>query len=393
MKEHISLASTTDPVFDGPHVSGPDEPSSMAPKKETYPPSMLERKAICPGYKRDDTGDETYAEQGRLCHKAVETADLTPIPDELKNAVQKCIDFKQNAIASYGAQIGIQIMSEVKLPYLDQHGYADVLIINLPAKEAQVIDWKFANNFYPADSPQFHAYCVAIWDKYPVDDIMVTVVHPFFAENEVDGQAFMRSRDYDKFYAEIAAIIARGRKNDPADYRISAQCAFCGFAGQCSKLAALGIEVAQRYATELELPEGSLHGSDVTNPEKMGQLLDLRAIITQAVSGWGQAGMAMLHGGKDIPGYEIGHRNGRRGIGSAAAAWKLIKEEFVPGIEPEDFLEHCTATATGLDKLISDATPTGQKAKRITMLKCRMEDEDILTSGVGSDFVRKVRKQ
>jgi hypothetical protein len=382
MKEQIGFASPTAPVFDGP---GPSV------KKETYPPSMLERKAVCPGYIRDDTGDETYAEQGRLCHKAVETEDLSLVPDELKNAVHKCIDLKHDMLKD---QDLADVYHEYKLPYLDQYGYADLLMIYHGGEQGAVVaDWKFANNFYPADSPQFHAYCVAIWDKFHVNNILVKVVHPFFAENEIDQELFNRKEHYDKFYAEIAAIIARGRKNDPADYRISAQCAYCGFAGKCPKLAELGYEVARRYAVELELPEGSLHGSEVSDPEKMKQLLDIRPVVNQATSGWGQAGLSMMHGGKDIPGYEIGHRSGRRSIGSAKAAWKLIKAEFVPGIEPEDFLEHATISATGLDELVSDATPTGQKAKQVTRLKCRLEDEDILTSGVGSDFVRKARKQ
>ncbi len=356
----------------------------------TFSPSMLERVAVCPGYRRDDTGDETYAEQGRLCHTAVETEDLTILPNELHMAVQKAIDYKRELFELYA---DAEILQEVTLPYLDQRGRADLLIIDRKSKLAVCVDYKFANNWYAADSPQFHAYCVAVWDKYPVNDIHVKVVHPFFGKDEVDEEIFTRKNDYDRFYAEIAAIIARGRKNDPADYKVSAQCAHCGFAGQCPKLAELGYEVARRYAEELELPEGTLHGSDVSSPSIMRKLLDIRAVVSQAISGWGQAGLAMMHNGMDIPGYEIGHRAGRRGITSARAAWKLIKDEFVPGIKPEEFLEHCTATATGLDQLVSDATPTGQKAKKVTLLKCRLEDEDILSSGAGSDFVRKSRKE
>ena len=396
-REHVEFALVDRPVFDGP--SELDRKTACdrieihreaSVKKETYPPSMLERKAICPGYKRDDTGDETYAEQGRLCHKAVETEDLTPIPDELKASVEKCISYKHALIAALPEA---EILQEVDLPYLDQRGRADLIVVDRNNKRAICVDYKFAQNFYPADSPQFHAYCVAIWDMYPVDKILVKVVHPFFAENEVDECEFMRTTHYNKFYAEIAAIITRGRKNDPADYRISAQCGFCGFAGQCPTLAALGIEVAQRYATELELPEGSLHGSDVTDPEKMKMLLDIKPVVLQAAGGWSKAGLEMAQNGVDIPGYEIHHRNGRRAITSAKAVWKLIKEKFIPGIEPEDFLEHATITATGLDALVSAATPTGRKSKEVQRLACELEDNDLLTSGAGSDYLGKSRKQ
>jgi hypothetical protein len=376
----LKLASLENPVFDGPRP----------PKKESYSPSILLRKAVCPGYIRDEDGDETFAELGKMAHKAVETEDMTNVPDDWKSAVQKCIDFKHDFIQNHpkGA-----FASETDIYYLDQHGIIDFLII-LPDGSAIVVDWKFVKNWYAADSPQFHAYCVGVWNKFPdVNKIGVNVVHPFFQDQEIDAEIFERDKCYDRFMGEIVAIIEEGRRNNPEHYRVTANCANCGFAGNCPKLAQVALEVAKRYAPELELPDGPLHGSDGNiTPGALAKLLAIRPAIAQALSGWYRAAMGLLLRGEEVEGYELAHRQGRRAAVPAKLAYELIKEEFIPNIELGEFLTHCVASPTGLDELISDASPTGQKAKMVAKLKGRMEDEDILSTGQGSDYIQKSRK-
>jgi hypothetical protein len=362
-------------------------------------PSVLKSKAICPGYFSDPTGDSSFADRGTLGHKAVELEDPSLCGDDtgLRKAVEKCIAYKIKVTgrgfsgyrgmnwAETGPNPTEGVFQEIRLDYFDQYGFCD--LIRVWHKEVDVVDWKFAYRFYPADSPQFHAYCLGVWDKWPaVETIRVHVPHPF--RDEIDLETFTRSKDYSRLSGQVAAIIARAKANDPSTYTISEQCAYCGFAGRCSKLAGVGLEIARRYSPDLQLPPGSLHGSEVTDPKVFATLLHVAPAVEKAVSGWKRAALDMWDAGTAIPDFEIASRSGRRSIASAKAAYEVVKDK----VPVDQFLEACSVSPTQLEDLYVAAFPRGQKQKAKEVLEGLLVDQEILTAGGESRHLRPIRK-
>lgn len=357
-------------------------------------PSSLKNKAICPGFINDPDSDKKHANRGTLGHKAVEMDDPGLAGEDmvLRAGVIACIKYKKQLITRAGPKS--QIYQEVKLPYFDQYGFTDLIVIDTthPADwSAELADWKFAYNFYVADAPQFWAYCVGIWDKWPIGRITVHVPHPFLGRADVE--IFTREKHYSLFSGQIAAIMAKADKCDPADFRISEICAYCGFAGKCVKLAEIGRELADRYSgLEIALPSGTLHGSEVTDPNVFSSLLRAAPVVEKAAEGWRRAAMRLHNGGTEIPGYQLVKTGGRRSVASAKAAFGLLKEHFVPGMTAEAYLDYCTVAPTALDDIVAAAAPTRGKARAKEELAAHLEDADLLTQGVGGGYLKAVKK-
>jgi len=351
-------------------------------------PSVLKSKAICPGYFSDPDGDRTFADRGTLAHKAVETEDLSLIAHDaiLKAAVEKCVEYKRQVLATY--RVTPSVFQEIRLDYFDQFGYTDVLAHD--GLVADIIDWKFAYNFYPADAPQFHCYAIGTWDKFPVETVRIHAVHPL--RDEIDIETFTRSKDYDRLSGQVAAIIARARANRPEDYTVSAQCQYCGFAGKCTKLANLGLEIARRYSPELDLPEGSLHGSEITDPEAFATLMQIAPAVTKAASGWKSAALYMHESGTQIPGYEIAEKRGRRSVVSAKAAFDVIKTEVAPELKADDFVEYCDIKASAVDDLVKAVSKRGQKAKAVQRVQDLLIEGDIFNQAGDVRYLKPIRK-
>lgn len=354
-------------------------------------PSSLESKAKCPGFINDPTRDKTAADRGSLGHLGVEKSnpDLALEDLMLKDAVVKCITYRNAVFNRF--ETTPAVYQEIRLEYFTQWGFCDILMIL--GSFAVLLDWKFAFNFYGADKPQFHAYCLGVWNKFPqVETIQVHVGHPFL--NAMDVETFTRTEHYEKFGGEIAAIMAKADRNDPNEYQISSQCAYCGFAGKCAKLGKLGLELGRRYTTELALPpEGSVHGSEITDPAVFAALLRLAPIVESAATGWRRGAMDLYFKGTDIPGFKSVTRSGNRSIGSAAQAYEIVKTNFAKDLPIEKFLDACTVTATGLDDIVSAATPKGQKKKARELLAAHLEDADILQHASGSTFLKEIKER
>lgn len=354
-------------------------------------PSSLESKAKCPGFINDPTRDKTAADRGSLGHLGVEKSnpDLALEDLMLKDAVVKCITYRNAVFNRF--ETTPAVYQEIRLEYFTQWGFCDILMIL--GSFAVLLDWKFAFNFYGADKPQFHAYCLGVWNKFPqVETIQVHVGHPFL--NAMDVETFTRTEHYEKFGGQIAAIMAKADRNDPAEYQISSQCAYCGFAGKCAKLGKLGLELGRRYTTELALPpEGSVHGSEITDPAVFAALLRLAPIVESAATGWRRGAMDLYFKGTDIPGFKSITRSGNRSIGSAAQAYEIVKANFAKDLPIEKFLDACTVTATGLDDIVSAATPKGQKKKARELLAAHLEDADILQHASGSTFLKEIKER
>lgn len=359
-------------------------------------PSTLKSKAICSGFRNDPNGDKTAANRGTLGHKCVEDEkpDLAGDDEQLKAAAVKCITYKgvlrRRLFAHPDGKGKFRFeKQEVKLKYFDQWGFCDFLLV--AGSFAILADWKFAYNFHPASGPQFQAYLLGVWNKYEhLETIEVHTVHPFL--NSIDVETYTRAGHYEKFTLDLLAIIAKANLDRPEDYRITDQCRYCGFAGKCWKLADAGLAIGRAYSPELEIPKDiNFHGSEVKDPNTLAQLHTLAPVMEKAAGGWKKAALEMNDSGTPIPGYEIVIRNGNRSITSAKDAFKIVKEHFVPGMTVEDFLQHCDVTVGGLEELVGAASPKGKKKKNLDLLEAHLEDEDCLTFGGGSRFLKKIK--
>lgn len=351
-------------------------------------PSKLKAKAICPGFINDPSGDSKWADRGTLGHKAVEIEDPSICGDDagLVAAVKKCIAYKRGILRSY--RVAPSVFQEIRLDYFDQFGYCDLL--TLDGLSADVVDYKFAVNWYAADSPQFWAYAIGVWDKWPVDTVRVHVPHPF--RDEIDVETWTRTNDYDRLSAQVAAIIAKAKRNNPSDYRVSAQCAYCGFANKCSKLARLGCDVARHYAPEMTLPDLSLHGSEIRDPSVFASLLPLAPLIEKATGGWKYAARELVEGGTQIPGYELAEKKGRRTIVSAKAAFEAIRAEVSPDMTADSYLDYCDIKASAVDELVRAASPRGQKAKMVEKVQNLLIEGDVFNQGGDVKYLKAIRK-
>lgn len=355
-------------------------------------PSSLKSKAICPGFMNDPSGDKTAADRGTLGHKAVETdnPDLAGEDLQLRSAVVRCMDYKNALLHEMRVRFGeVSVYQEIKMYYFDQWGHSDLLYIAGPF--AALIDWKFAFNEYEADAPQFWAYCLGIWKKYPnVEEIVVHVGLPFLGYTDIE--VFTRKRHFIDFSIRIKAIIAAQTLNDAAHFRITEQCAFCGFAGKCRKLAEYGLEIGRRYAPELGIPDHpTLHGSAITDPQVIADLLRLARPMKAAAEGWGKAAMSMYDNGIIIPGHRLMSKKGNRQISGTKKAFDVIKQHFDTELTIEQFLDMCDISATALDALVEAKAPERGKAAAKRLLAAHLEDEGVLDEGGSGRFFKPVK--
>jgi hypothetical protein len=285
----------------------------------------------------------------------------------------------------------MRVEQEVKLFYAtSQWGFADLVAFSPDGIRAVLADYKFSVHPHYADSPQFHSYAWALWDKHPkLETISVYVPVPF--RDEVDCEVWTRAKDYERIVGSVVAIIARARANRPEDYNISSQCQYCGFAGKCAKLAATGLEIARRYAPELELPDIDFHGSAVTDPKHFAILLSAKPAVVKAAEGWGNAALEMYDGGTEIDGFEVATKTGNRSIDSAKGVFDLLKKEIAPDLKAEDFLDECTIKPTAIDGIVKAVTKRGKKQESVKMFEARLMDEGLLSRGGGSRYLRPAR--
>lgn len=377
--------STTSPIPDsfeyGERAHAPCSPSTLKPR------------SVCVGFTNDPNGDKTFADRGTFGHECVEheTPGRVVNDIELAGAVKWCLDFKHKLIGEVYTypHLPSRVLQEVCLYYFDQWGFTDLVVLDdaKNPRHAELADWKFARNFYHADSGQFWAYCLGLWNRFPtLDTINVHVVHPFL--DKVDTAFFSRVYDMERLGAQVAAIIAAWRRNDPADYRVSAQCGYCGAAGKCSKLAKLATEVIERTTgSSLGIPEGAFDGPEITDPAVMAGLLAIRGGLEKAAKEWGRRSLDMYNSGTEIPGYELAERAGRATLGHPSSIYELVQDR----LSLPDFLGACKVTKSELLDLYASTFGHGEKSPAKKKLAALLEDADLMIVGDDTHFLRKVK--
>lgn len=371
------------------------EPQPQERAHSRHSPSSLLYKAKCSGWVNDNSPgrDTNAADRGTLGHEMIERRnfDLAPEDEPLTKAARKCAEFLDGMSARMTRALGLPTTEhkEFKVKVLDQFGHVDHLFIC--GSEGRMVDYKFAHSdTYAADSPQFWAYGIGVFDKFPeIQTLHVYVLLPF--RDEVDKVVWTREKDYARLVGLVGGIISNAKNPDPSRYVIGKHCTYCGrlAEGKCVKFVELGTEIAAKYDAEkakYALPENleTAHGSLIDNPETLARLYRLAGLVEKAAEGWKRATLEKRLAGVDIPGFDLAERRGKREITSAVAAFEAVKER----VPAETLLEAAKLSIGALEDLWAQTFPRGQKSGSKQLLMEALIDADAVSSGAPVQFLR-----
>jgi hypothetical protein len=266
---------------------------------------------------------------------------------------------------------------------LDQFGHIDHLFLNGP--QAHLIDYKFAFSAYEADSPQFWAYCLGVWDKHPeVEEITAHVVLPF--QGVIDVESWSRKSDYERLSAQTAAIIESARRDNPETYQTGSHCAWCGQRAKCPKLNNLALAVAAQYQPEaLELP-AKFDPALIDDPQVIAVAKKLGPILKAWAEKVDQRALEMrLVEGIEIPGFELAERSAPFKITDAQAAWEVVKDHMTP----EAFAGCAEVKIGALEKAFVRTAKRGTIKSAKETLRCALLDANAAQSEGTSQYLRK----
>ncbi len=387
-ESHDPVSHTAPGLIRSAMPSATTQPLAHAERSHSkHSPSSLVNKAKCEGWFNDPdpNRDTTAADRGTLGHEMVEKEDFDLASNdlELTSAAKQCHSFLQRFYKPESKHF-----KELRLQILDQYGHLDHLFVHADGT-ADLIDLKFARNIYGADTAQFWAYSLGVWDKFPdVNEIKVWVLHPFL--DHIDIETFTRDADYDRLCATVAKIIRNAEDPNPDSFKIGKHCTYCGRLKSCRKWAELGVEIANRYTEQgkkFQLPQGSVHGSDIGDPETLAVLWRLAPLVQKAADGWRKAALTKRLDGEDIPGLELVERRGTRVIRDPQAAYEAVKDR----VSVEDFIAACDVQVTALENVYAASAPKGGKAAAKKELMGRLSDNDAVSSGAPVHMLRELK--
>jgi superfamily II DNA or RNA helicase len=371
------------PVSSSMQVITPQEHNT---EHSEHSPSSLKEKAKCPGFRNDQTRDNTAANRGTLGHLAVEKENLDVIPPDdskLREAAEMCLRYLS---ALRKPLVNAQELREQRYTVLDQFGHIDHIILH-GGDKAELVDYKFAFGAYTADSPQFWAYAVGLWDAHPqIEQLTVHVLLPF--QGVIDRETWHRESDYDRLSSQVAAIIAAARRDDPLTYLTGAHCAWCARQASCPKLSSLALTIASEYkADELTLP-AQYDPANISDPHVIAFAKKAAPIMRSWADKVDARALEMrMQEGIEIPGFELAERKSPFKITNAQAAWETVKDQ----ITPEAFAACAEVKIGELEKAIARTAKRGEMARAKEHLRDALVDADAAKSEGTYHYLRKTK--
>jgi hypothetical protein len=335
-----------------------------------HSPSSLKEKAKCSGFRNDQTRDKSAANRGTLGHEAVEKENLDLIPPDdpkLREAAALCLKY---LAALRSKCVGpVEDIRERRYFMLDQFGHVDHVMLHNEGRYGELIDYKFAYGKYEADSPQFWAYAVGIFNAHPaLDRLTVHVALPF--QGHIDTVTWERS-ELDELTAKVLAIITAARRNDPATYLTGTHCSWCGLRAQCPKLNELALTIASKYKPEeLDIP-AQYDPALITDPEVMALAKKVGPIMESWAKKVTERALEMrLQEGIEIPGWELAEKSSPFKITDAQGAWEVVKDRLTP----EAFAACAEVKIGELEKAVARTAKRGEMAKAKNALRDALTD-------------------
>lgn len=354
-----------------------------------FGPSGLKPLTYCRGFKNRG-GTSKAAEKGTRIHFALETGDTSELEDESEYEIyQACLADLESELAQL--EPGYFRHDELRL-YMDlgsceTFGTADVVAID--GLHALLLDFKtgVSQIDVPPGNWQAKAYAIGVFQMFPHIQTIKAVFSIPVRNELLDGVYF---RDQLKEYVrEVGTLITEAayvRKmwdelgQPPVELLTpNDNCTYCEFneSNRCPALGALVFDVVKRYDAGGILPaDGSIHGTDIDDPEVLARLLPLAGIAERWAAGIKSKAMQTALRDQKFPGYTLKSMGSPREI-SDVAALKDYAEGC--GFSIEEILKAATFSISKLADVVKSKAPRGQKTDAVRAFEDGLETFGALT--------------
>ena len=350
------------------------------PKHARHSPSSLGYKEQCPAYAGRKTTNAA-ADEGTMLHEALEHDIYDGLTEEQAFVCGLCRDFRDGELAKLTDPEQYR-----ELPLIIANGvtYGTADFVAISGSEGILIDYKFGRGRIDpaASNAQGCAYALGVFERFPqLQSLTVHFVQP--RVELISSHTFTRE-DTIRMQLRIETIIRRANARNKEEHP-GMQCCYCRKQATCAALRNMALPIASRYA-KLTIPE-ELHPSRIISPEMMAHCLDCAKVLKDWIESVNFHALQMAQDGKEIPGYKVVNRAGRRAIPDALAAFGAVKDSM----DAETFIRCCgSVSIDALSEKISAQAPRGEKQKTKDEFLSRLAEDGILTTGAPSKYLRRI---
>lgn len=354
-----------------------------------YSPSTYSYRDKCPGWTPDNDPSKSteVADRGTAIHEAIEKEDtsrLTDADDIL--CANKCLAFTEALVAR---QPSHERFRELQVKVLDQFGTVDDLIV--AGSVAHMTDYK--TGFWPVpdaeENLQMQGYGLGVFDKFPkVGTLNVHILLP--RQDEISEATFTQKEDYPRLKDRIFKVIEGAKAVDQlfieeAEEKLltvlspsASNCEFCGRKAKCPALRQLALTIQKRFDPAMLLPEGELHGSQITDPSIMARMLQLAPTMEDWAKSIKKGALEMrMTSGIELPGFTLRERKGTRAITDAQAAWESVENI----LSPNEYAACADVSLPMLEKAVAAKAPRGKKEAAKQQLEDQLRDRGAIKDG------------
>lgn len=354
-------------------------------------PSKLEGCAYCPCYEREEMDSNAPADEGILCHKAVETEDLSALEtDEQRVMVQGVLDYITLLKANHGPDV--VVYKEVRLPAVNKSnlpaGVVDFVVAS--SKRVDLGDAKFGRVLVTSaeDNRQLKTYVAKLFVQWiprfapGVKEIHGHLVSPRL--NEISTAVFKRDV-IDEMKKEIRriehSVMVAFKVPDPSKPDLCAQCANIATCPAITQAVAKVIPMLGLPVPDAFKPGAIVSDADRSIAEQVADVLgNWRTVVKRNNRAYA------LDGG-NVPLHTLVRKAGNKKLTSAAEAiLRLIEKGYLPNIESA--LPALTTTVKKLVDVIASGPDHDEQYDKIVG-----DLSDLITQGPEITYLTKSKKK
>ena len=376
-----------------------DTPAIPEVGTPTLAASRLDAMDLCPGFVKDPLeGDKSAADEGAALHAMIEREldgvirpeGEAPKDSEQDPIVRWCVEL---AYELAGTGFTMEPEVSVNIPFIGKPGWIDLLMISHDRRRAIIVDWKTGRNKqgHPSVNPQFRAYAVGVWMKYPgLESVQVVGAYPRLRSVE---KADFTLADFKATLEKLAEISVKSADFGPR-LNPNPNCGYCGRAALCPALNRLAADTIT--VLKSELPVG-LDPEQV--PPHRTDILAAMRDMAGVLEGWVKAvktrsDYVAIKLNYSLPGYELQTRAGRRAFRDPSEALQLANltlTELGAGVQvtPADVLKVCSPSPADVEKIIKGFAPPRKGASYAECFRAVCDQHAALTAGDDIVFLKR----